>query len=145
MAQRVRYTELLSDSAIPSVALRDPLFLDILERFSHTGFWSLTFPVALDKKPTDQGKQDVKCSLMTGDDVLPLSLVVARREILTTSDWLLIRLTRYRRITRQETCSSSGYGLRHRMVEKVRRDDPHIQSRTEESDTSRNIAFKARR
>lgn len=74
---------------------------------------------------------------MTGADVLPLSLVVARREILTTSDWLLIRLMRDRRITRQETCSSSGYGLRRRMVEKVRRDDPHIQSRTKESDTSR--------
>lgn len=109
-------------------------------------------PFSRDKKtgknPTDRGKQGVKRSLMTDANGLPLSLVVAGanvHDIRLVAD-TLDALQTGRPGRRLVLCLDKGYDAEWlRNYLKSRRYEPHIQSRKEESDASRNTDFKAHR
>ena len=110
-------------------------------------------PFSRDKKtgknPTDRGKQGVKRNLMTDANGLPLSLVVAganSHDIRLVAD-TLDALQTGRPGRRLVLCLDKGYDAKWlRDYLKNRRYEPHIQSRKEESDASReNSDFRAHR
>ncbi|WP_225085537.1 IS5 family transposase [Pectobacterium colocasium] len=101
------------------------------------------------RNPTDRGKQGVKRSLMTDANGLPLSVVVAGAN---THDIRLVTetldaLQTGRPGRRLNICLDKGYDAEWLESElKNRRYEPHIQSRKEESDASKeNMNDKARR
>lgn len=100
------------------------------------------------RNPTDRGKQGVKRSLMTDANGLPLSLVVATAN---THDIKLVADTLYALQAgcpgqRIRLCLDKGYEADWlKTYLQSCRYEPHIQSRKEESDASKNTDFKAHR
>jgi transposase len=100
------------------------------------------------RNPTDRGKQGVKRNLMTDDNGLPLSLVIAAAN---THDIKLVAdtpdaLQTGRPGQKIRLCLDKGYEAGWlKTYLQSRRYKPHIQSRKEESDASKNTDFKAHR
>lgn len=100
------------------------------------------------RNPTDRGKQGVKRSLMTDVNGLPLSLVVAAantHDIKRVADTLDTLQTGHPG-QKLRLCRDKGYEAGWlKAYLQSRRYEPHIQSRKEESDGSKNTDFKAHR
>ncbi len=100
------------------------------------------------RNPTARGKQGVKRSLLTDANGLPPSLVVA---VANTHDIKLVADTLDALQTRRpgqklRLCLDKGYDADWlKTYLQNRRYEPHIQSRKEESEASKNTDFKAHR
>ena len=100
------------------------------------------------RNPTDRGKQGVKRSLLTDAKGLPMSLVVAAantHDIKLVADTLDALQTR-RPGKKLRLCPDKAYEAGWlKTYLQSRRYEPHIQSRKQESDASKNTDFKAHR
>jgi hypothetical protein len=97
------------------------------------------------RNPKDKGKQGVKRSLLT-DARGFLCRWSSQQRTRTTSNWLRIRSMPFRRGIRGKLrlCLDKGYEAGWlKTYLQSRRYEPHIQSRKEESDASKNRDFKA--